>query len=78
MKHLPLNAADASQNPPPEFCPHILIFTEGTVLGPGHWWEFYRVNHYVAIGRCVEKVTVWAGQGARQSKASRARWVWMK
>lgn len=45
--------------------PRILIFTEGTVLGPRYPWEFFRVEHYVPIGRCVEKTCRWVSQGAR-------------
>jgi len=52
------NSPDPSQ-------PRILIFTEGTVLGYRHWWEFFQVKNYVPIGRCVEKILGWEKQGAQ-------------
>jgi hypothetical protein len=45
--------------------PRILIFTEGTVLGPKHWWEFFNDKGYVPIGDCVAKICGWEAQGAR-------------
>ncbi len=45
--------------------PRILIFTEGTVLGPRHWWEFFNDKGYIPVGRCVEKIHGWEEQGAR-------------
>jgi hypothetical protein len=45
--------------------PRILIFTEGTVLGPKHWWEFFNDKGYVPVGNCVEKIRGWEGRGAR-------------
>jgi hypothetical protein len=45
--------------------PHILIFTEGTVLGPKYWWEFFNDKGYVPIGTCVAKISGWEAQGAR-------------
>src|SRR5512133_3984996 len=45
--------------------PRILIFTEGTVLGPRHWWEFFNDKGYVPVGRCVEKICGWEAQGAK-------------
>jgi hypothetical protein len=44
--------------------PRILIFTEGTVLGPRHWWEFFNDKGYVPVGRCVEKIRGWEVRGA--------------
>jgi hypothetical protein len=45
--------------------PRILIFTEGTILGPRHWWEFFNDKWYVTINLCVEKINRWHKQGAR-------------
>jgi hypothetical protein len=45
--------------------PRILIFTEGTILGPKHWWEFFNDKLYIPIGQCVEKISGWERQGAR-------------
>ncbi len=45
--------------------PVILIFTEGTVLGPRYPWEFFRLGRYVPIGDSVEKIRCWENQGAR-------------
>jgi hypothetical protein len=45
--------------------PRILIFTEGTILGPRHWWEFFNDRGYVTINLCVEKISRWYAQGAQ-------------
>jgi hypothetical protein len=45
--------------------PRILIFTEGTILGPRHWWEFFNDRGYVPINLCYNKITRWFAQGAK-------------
>ena len=45
--------------------PRILIFTEGTILGPRHWWEFFNDRGYVPINLCYEKIHRWHAQGAQ-------------
>lgn len=37
----------------------ILIFTEGTIIGPGRIWDLLNFNRYVPIGFCVQKITRW-------------------
>ncbi len=45
--------------------PRILIFTEGTVTGPKHWWQFFNDKGYVPIGHAPDKIRQWETQGAR-------------
>jgi hypothetical protein len=45
----------------------ILIFTEGTILGFRHWWQFFSVSGYVPIGQSVQKIQTWKDQGAEIS-----------
>ena len=45
--------------------PRILIFTEGTILGPKRWWEWFNDRAYIPIGRSAEKIGAWERQGAR-------------
>ncbi len=42
----------------------IMIFTEGTILGPENILELYFHARYVPIGGCVRKLRLWAEQGA--------------
>ena len=42
----------------------ILLFTEGTVLGPRTILEFLNVGKYVPIKSAVKKITKWNEQGA--------------
>lgn len=45
--------------------PRILIFTEGTILGPKRWWEWFNDKGYIPIGQSVNKVRDWERQGAK-------------
>jgi len=42
----------------------ILLFTEGTTLGPKVWYEWFFVARYVPIKNAVEKLLRWEDQGA--------------
>lgn len=42
----------------------VLIFTEGTVLGPKKWWDWFFDKKYIPIGNCVTKIRNWEQQGA--------------
>ncbi|SDM68878.1 hypothetical protein [Acetanaerobacterium elongatum] len=42
----------------------VLIFTEGTVLGPRNALEHFSVSRYVPIGCCVSLIRLWQEQGA--------------
>ena len=42
----------------------IMIFTEGTVLGPKNILGLYFHANYIPIGNCREKIRSWAEQGA--------------
>ncbi len=53
--------------------PRILIFTEGTIFGPKHWWEFFNDTGYIPIGKSVEKIQGWDRQGARISYLTSCR-----
>jgi len=44
--------------------PLILVFTEGTLLGPAHWFDWFNHRRYVPIGACAAKLNRWASQGA--------------
>ena len=45
--------------------PRILIFTEGTILGPKHWWEWNNDKGYIPIGQSIHKINAWKIQGAK-------------
>lgn len=53
---------DKSENPSPGVT--IMLFTEGTVLGPKSILGLYFHARYVPIGNCVEKIRKWEEQGA--------------
>ncbi len=42
----------------------ILVFTEGTVLGPKNIFQHFFCSKYIPIGGCVEKLRHWEAQGA--------------
>lgn len=42
----------------------IMIFTEGTILGPKNKLLFYFCSTYVPIGACANKIQLWENQGA--------------
>lgn len=42
----------------------IMIFTEGTVLGPKNRLGLYFHTSYIPIGNCIEKIRSWEAQGA--------------
>jgi hypothetical protein len=42
----------------------IMIFTEGTVLGPKNIWNLFRFTAYIPMGDCVSKILSWHQQGA--------------
>lgn len=42
----------------------ILIFTEGTIIGPTKLRNWFEHKKNVPIKNCVEKIKVWANQGA--------------
>ncbi|BCY16426.1 hypothetical protein hrd7_02750 [Leptolinea sp. HRD-7] len=69
MPFLPLTSTDpdffAGKNSFDPLHPRLLIFTEGTILGPRHWWEFFNDRGYVTINLCAEKIRRWYAQGAR-------------
>ncbi|MEL7656089.1 MAG: hypothetical protein AAGU75_09290 [Bacillota bacterium] len=44
--------------------PKIMIFTEGTILGPKSFLGLYFHARYISIGRCIEKIRCWEEQGA--------------
>ena len=45
--------------------PRILIFTEGTILGPERWWGWLNDKRYAPIGKSADKISTWERQGAR-------------
>lgn len=69
MLFLPLNAPSenflSGVNTFDPAHPRILIFTEGTILGPRHWWEFLNDRGYIPINLCYNKISRWFAQGAR-------------
>jgi hypothetical protein len=69
MPFIPLTSTEidflAGKNSVDPAHPRILIFTEGTILGPRHWWEFFNDRGYVTINLCVDKINRWHKQGAR-------------
>lgn len=42
----------------------ILIFTEGTIIGPTKLVDWFNFRAYTPIGNCVAKIRTWANQGA--------------
>jgi hypothetical protein len=40
----------------------ILVFAEGTILGPRNLWNFFNHKHYFQIGNCVDKITKWQNE----------------
>lgn len=42
----------------------ILIFTEGTVIGPLRLWDWFNFKKYVPLKNCVAKLKTWENQGA--------------
>ena len=42
----------------------IMIFTEGTILGPKNHFSLYSHQNYIPVGCCVEKIRGWESQGA--------------
>jgi hypothetical protein len=43
----------------------IMIFTEGTVIGPRKKIEYFHQARYVPIKNCVKKIMDWESQGAK-------------
>lgn len=41
----------------------ILIFTEGTVIGPRRIWGFFNHKKYIPIKNCIMKIEKWHKQG---------------
>lgn len=42
----------------------IMAFTEGTVLGPKSFFQFFNCSSYIPIGSCIDKMKQWEEQGA--------------
>lgn len=42
----------------------IMIFTEGTILGPKNVLEHFNICRYIPIKNCVNKIQAWEKQGA--------------
>lgn len=42
----------------------VMIFTEGTVLGPKRWWDWPFDRKYIPVGNSVAKIRNWEQQGA--------------
>lgn len=60
MKKIDLNRHSALNE---EFT--ILIFAEGTIIGPKRFIDFFNMNKYVPIKNCIEKIDNWNKQGAQ-------------
>ena len=43
--------------------PLILIFTEGTIIGPKKWIDFFNLKKYAPIKNCISKINKWEKQG---------------
>ena len=43
----------------------IMIFTEGTVLGPKNMFQHFNHKIYIPIGNCISKIKSWEEQGAQ-------------
>ena len=41
----------------------ILIFTEGTIIGPKNIWNFFNHKKYIPIGNCINKIKNWHNEG---------------
>ena len=42
----------------------IMIFLEGTILGPGRVINYFSHAKYIPIGNCVAKINRWSSEGA--------------
>lgn len=42
----------------------IMVFTDGTVLGPKSFFRFFNCSSYIPIGSCIDKMKQWEDQGA--------------
>jgi hypothetical protein len=42
----------------------VMVFTEGTILGPRNLLNIYAISKYIPIGNCVNKIRAWEAQGA--------------
>lgn len=42
----------------------IMIFVEGTILGPSRLIDHFRHAKYIPIGNCVNKINRWSNEGA--------------
>lgn len=42
----------------------ILLFTEGTILGPRFWYEWFFIIRYIPIKNAAKKILLWEQQGA--------------
>jgi hypothetical protein len=62
MNRLPLNNLTVTEKRP-----QILIFTEGTIIGPRRLFDFFSIKKYVPIKNCIHKITSWEKQGAQIS-----------
>jgi hypothetical protein len=60
MKKLDLNKQSTLNE---EFI--ILIFTEGTIIGPSRFVDFFNMNKYLPIKNCISKIDNWHKQGAQ-------------
>lgn len=52
------------EEPETGFKVKIMVFTEGTVIGPPNLLSLYNHAAYVPIKKAVEKLTIWKQQGA--------------
>jgi hypothetical protein len=43
----------------------ILVFTEGTVIGPLRLWDWFNFKKYAPLKNCVAKLRTWENQGAK-------------
>ncbi|MFH1613368.1 MAG: hypothetical protein ABIB46_06610 [bacterium] len=43
----------------------IMIFTEGTIMGPRHWWDWPFDKKYIQINNCVTKIMKWKQQSVK-------------
>ncbi|NLF42104.1 MAG: hypothetical protein GX587_05360 [Bacteroidales bacterium] len=59
MERFELNKYAADGNP------LIMIFTEGTIIGPKRFIDFFNVKKYEPIKDCIEKIKKWNRQGAQ-------------
>jgi hypothetical protein len=61
MKMLKLNQTNTSANQKLT----IMIFLEGTILGPKRLIDHFSHAKYIPIGNCVVKISRWSNEGAR-------------